>query len=134
MAAATPPLAAINRGEPPMGKNVIVFGWKRSVPGREALSGKHFQEFVQYLQNQVEQDMVESFEPFLLEPNGSAVQGFFLIRGEGEKLAALTATADWAQHQVRSMLHLEEMAIWRGVAGDSVQERMRMWMESIPRD
>jgi hypothetical protein len=32
-----------------MSSNVILFGWNRSVPGRERLSAEHFGEFTQYL-------------------------------------------------------------------------------------
>jgi hypothetical protein len=116
-----------------MSTNVIVFGWKRSVPGREALSAKHFEEFIQFLQAQVKQGTVESFEPILLEPNGGDLSGFFLIKGEGLKLGELTHSTGWAQHQVRATLHMEGIAILRGLAGSAVQQRMRMWSDAIPR-
>ena len=32
-----------------MASNVILFGWNRSIPGREKVSAQHFGEFVQYL-------------------------------------------------------------------------------------
>jgi hypothetical protein len=115
-----------------MSTNVIVFGWKRSVPGREALSAKHFQEFSQFLQAQIQQGTVESFEPILLEPNSGDLSGFFLIKGEGLKLGELTHSREWMQHQVRASLHMDGITIMRGLAGSAVQDRMRMWSEAIP--
>jgi len=115
-----------------MSTNVIVFGWKRSIPGREALSAKHFQEFSQFLQAQIKQGTVESFEPILLEPNSGDMSGFFLIKGQGLKLGELTHSPEWSQHQVRATMHMEGIVIVRGLAASAVQERMRMWSEAIP--
>lgn len=116
-----------------MSTNVVVFGWKQSIPGREALSGQHFQDFLQYLQQQQGQGAIESFEPVLLEPSGGELNGFILIRGEPAKLATLVGSPEWVQHQVRAMLHLHGMAILRGVTGRAVMERMEMWTKAIPR-
>ena len=54
-----------------MSGNVIVFGWKRSLPGREKISAQHFQDFLQYLGGEKQKGTIESFEPVFLEPNGS---------------------------------------------------------------
>lgn len=116
-----------------MSTNVIVYGWKQSIPGRESLSGQHFQEFLQYLQRQKEQGAIESYEPVLLEPHSGDLHGFFLIKGEPSKLASLTGSSEWVQHQVRAMLHMTGMTLMRGVAGPAVAERMGMWMNAIPR-
>ena len=32
-----------------MAPNVIFVGWNRAIPGRERITGEHFQEFNQYL-------------------------------------------------------------------------------------
>jgi hypothetical protein len=116
-----------------VGTNVVVFAWNRSLPGREQMSGQHFQEFVAYLQAQKDQGAITSFDPVLLEPHGGSVNGFFLIQGEPDKLAALTSSPDWVQHQIRAMLHLDGAGTWRGVTGAGVGERMAMWMQALPR-
>ena len=104
-----------------------------NVPGREALSGQHFQEFLEYLQQQKSQGAIESFEPVLLEPHGGELNGFFFIKGEPSKLATLVASPEWVQHQVRAMLHMNGMALMRGVTGPAVTERMGIWMKAIPK-
>lgn len=116
-----------------MSSNAIVFGWDRSLPGREQLSGQHFQDFVAYLQACKNAGTIESFEPVLLEPHGGSVNGFFLIKGANDKLAALTSSPEWVQHQTRAMLHLDGAAVWRGVVGAGVNERMGIWMQAIPK-
>lgn len=116
-----------------MSTNVVLFGWKQSIPGRESLSAQHFQEFLQYLQRQQAEGSIESFEPVLLEPSGSDLTGFIFIRGEPARLATLVGSHEWVQHQVRAMLHLHGMALMRGVTGSAVMERMEMWTKAIPR-
>jgi hypothetical protein len=116
-----------------MSSNAIVFGWNRSLPGREQLSGKHFQDFMAYLQAQKAASRIESFDPVLLEPHGGSVNGFFLIRGTSAQLTAMTDSPEWVQHQIRAELHLEGAGIWRAVVGAAVSERMGMWMQAIPK-
>jgi hypothetical protein len=116
-----------------MSTNVIVFGWERSVPGRESASAQHFRDFTQYLQACMGDGSVESFEPFLLEPRGGTLNGFFLIRGTAEQLSKLQNSEQWIRHQVRATLHLVSTAIMRGVGGEAVPQRMALWMESVPK-
>ena len=116
-----------------MSTNAILFGWDRSLPGREKLSGQHFQEFVAYLQAQKDAKKIESFDPVLLEPHGGTLNGFFLIRGTPEQVVQLTGSPEWIQHQVRVMLHVDGACVLRGVAGQAVNERMGMWLQAIPK-
>lgn len=116
-----------------MSNSVVILGWRRSSPGRESLGIPHFQDFSQYLQAQVAQGAVESFEPFLLEPNSGDLTGFFLIKGDATKLAALTGSPEWKQHTLRASLHLDGLTLMRGVAGEALLTQMRMWGELIPR-
>lgn len=116
-----------------MGTNIILFGWKQAIPGREPTSAQHFQEFMQYLQAQKDQGVIRSFEPMLLEPNSGDLQGFFLIEGEPAKLATLAGHPEWAQHQIRAMLHLTGATLIRGFSGPAVMERMEVWTKSMPR-
>jgi hypothetical protein len=116
-----------------MSSNVIMFGWNRSLTGREQISGRHFQEFMAYLQAQKAGGKIESFDPVLLEPHGGELNGFFLIRGTAEQLFAMTNSPDWVQHQVRATLHLDGTAMWRGLTGQAVTERMGMWMQAVPK-
>ena len=116
-----------------IGPNVVLFGWNRSLPGRESLSGQHFQEFVEYLSVQKKNGVLESFDTVLLEPHGGALNGFFLLRGDAAKLNALTASPEWSRHQIRAMLHLDGGTTLRGYSGPAVPERMEMWTKEIPR-
>jgi len=115
-----------------MTPNVLVFAWNRSIPGRESLSGQHFRDYSEYLGAVKSSGGIESFEAVLLEPNGSSLHGFFIIRGTTQQLDGLTSSMEWMQHMTRAILHLDGAMVTRGVNGAPLMERMGLWMKTIP--
>ncbi len=115
-----------------MDRNTIFFAWNRSIPGRETISGEHFEEFVAYLGGQAQSGTIQGFDVVLLDPHGGDMNGFFLIRGESESLDALMATTAWTEHMTRASIHLQGSGAIRGVSGDLVMKRMEFWNKNIP--
>ncbi len=115
-----------------MGSNALLFGWNRSIPGRERISAAHFEEFVGYLNGLQEDGTVQSFDVVLLNNHGGDMNGFFLIRGESADLGTIMSSSEWEQHMTRAGLHLEGSGAIRGVTGERVAERMALWAKSIP--
>jgi hypothetical protein len=115
-----------------MKENVLFFGWNQPIPGREKISAEHFQEFVQYLGGLQKNGTIQSFETVFLDQHGGDLNGFFLIKGEGSKLDMLTGTDEWIKHAMRAGFHLQGSGFIRGVAGDLLMERMKMWTDNIP--
>jgi hypothetical protein len=114
-----------------MSSNVVFFGWNHPIPGREAISGAHFQEYMQYLGGLQQAGTIQSFEAVLLDPHGGDLNGFALIRGEPAKLDALLASDVWVTHLTRAGLHLEGVGMIRGATGELVMERMALWAKLI---
>lgn len=119
-------------GENTVTINTIMYSWKRSLPGREMLGARHYPEFVAYLEGLRNDGLIESFEQVLLWPNGSQVNGLFLIRGEDAKLAQVLDSPAWSEHILRSMMHLEEPVLSYGFSGQMAVERLRDWASHIP--
>jgi hypothetical protein len=115
-----------------MGTSVIVFGWNRSIPGREKVSAEHFDEFVKYLGELQKKGAIHAFDVVFLDAHGGDLNGFFLIRGESARLDTLVATTEWITHMTRATLHLEGSGHVRGVTGDEVMKRMAIWTSAIP--
>ena len=115
-----------------MSSNIVFFGWNRPIPGREKLSGAHFQEFAQYLGGLQQSGTIQSFEAVFLDPHGGDLNGFFLIRGEPAKLDAVMASDAWHTHMTRGGLHLDGLGAIRGATGELVMERMAQWAKLIP--
>ena len=115
-----------------MGDSVIFFGWNRSVPGREAVSAAHFQEFLGYMNGLQEQGTIDSYAPVLLANHGGDLNGFFLIIGEQDSLRDLAISDEWMVHMTRAGLHLEGSGSVSGVTGAAVMDWMNLWGEHIP--
>lgn len=115
-----------------MKSNTIFFGWNRSIPGRERISAEHFQQFHDYLGKLQQQGTIQSFDAVFLNPHGGDLNGFFLIKGDGAKLADLMSSADWVKHQTRAALHLEGSGAVLGVSADAIPERLKLWTDLIP--
>jgi len=115
-----------------MGSSVILFGWNRSIPGREKVSAAHFDEFVKYLGGLQQRGAIQTFDVVFLDVHGGDLNGFFLIRGESATLDTLALTTEWITHITRASLHLEGTGVIRGVTGDEIMKRMAMWASAIP--
>ena len=115
-----------------MGANVMLFGWNRSIAGREKLSAQHFDEFTKYLGGLQQKGTIQSFDVVFLDPHGGDLNGFFLLKGDPAKLDALVATTEWITHITRASLHLEGSGAIRGASGDEIPARMALWTGAIP--
>ena len=114
-----------------MASNVILFGWNRSIPGREKTSAQHFQDFVAYLGGLQQAGTIRSFEPVLLKAHGGDMNGFVLIHGEGAKLSALMESDTWTTHMLRAALHLEGSGAVLGATGDLIPGLMALWQSLL---
>ena len=115
-----------------MASSVILFGWNRSIPGREKVSAGHFDEFVKYLGGLQQKAVIQSFDAVFLDVHGGDLNGFFLLKGESAKLDTLRSTTDWITHITRASLHLEGAGVVQGVTGDEIMKRMAIWTSAIP--
>jgi len=115
-----------------MASNAIVFGWNRSIPGREKVSAQHFEEYVKYLGGLQQKGAIQGFEIVFLDAHGGDLNGFFLIKGDSAKLDALISTTEWVTHMTRASLHLQGAGAVRGATGNDVMERMALWSSVIP--
>ena len=115
-----------------MGPNVILFGWNRSIPGREKVSLQHFDEFVAYLTAQQKAGAIDGFDIVLLDPHGGDLNGMFLIKAESKKLMAFAASDEWTKHLTRATLHLQTPGAITGATGSKVMQRMKLWSGMLP--
>jgi len=115
-----------------MGSNVLLFGWNRSIAGREKVSAGHFDESVNYLSGLQRSGATQGFEVVFLDPQGGDLNGFFLLKGESSRLDSLVSGSEWITHITRASLHLEGLGVVRGVTGDEVMKRVAIWTNAIP--
>ena len=67
----------------------LFIGWGEVVRGREAEAVETFNATIEYFVGLQADETIESFEPVFLEQHGGDLSGFFFVRGDAERLAAL---------------------------------------------
>jgi hypothetical protein len=107
--------------------NTLFFGWNRPVAGREKQAMELFQSSLAYWGKKKEAGQIESFEPVLLTNHGGDMNGFFLVRGEAEKLDAIAHEKEFITLVMNLALAVEGFGTIRGYAGDSVMNLMQEW-------
>jgi|SRR4249919_2424019 len=103
----------------------IFIGWGDAVRGREAEALEVFNEVIAYYGRLQEEGTIESFEPVFLEPHGGDLNGFVLIRGDADKLAALRVSDEFTQFSIRAALIVDRF----GVVGADLAGRLERQME-----
>jgi hypothetical protein len=72
-----------------MANAVIFLGWNRPSVGREQQAMQVFQKSLEFYGKLQTEGRIESFEPVILSAHGGDLNGFFLLRGDAEKLSEI---------------------------------------------
>lgn len=113
-----------------MADRVLFIGWSDGVRGREQASAKVFGEAMEYWGRLQAAGEVEGVDAVLLEAHGGDLGGFFLIKGERDKLDRVRASEEWGRLMVRANLIVEGLGAVGGVTGDGVARQMGMYLEA----
>ena len=108
-----------------MADSAIFIGWGEPIRGREQVSATVFGEAVELWGRFQAEGAIEDWEAYFLEPHGGDLNGFILIRGEAEKLAALRVSEEFTQFSLRATLIVDGF----GVVGADLAERLQRQME-----
>jgi hypothetical protein len=114
-----------------MANHGVMFGWNRPVIGREAMAGELFQESMNYWSQQVEKGVIESVEPILMEPHGGDLNGFFLVRGDLDKINAMLETEEHKKLIMRVDHSIQNFGMVRTVHGEELMKQMGWWQEMV---
>lgn len=101
-----------------MANAALFIGFGLGIPGRERQSLQVFGEAVQYYGRLQQQGRIESFEPVLLEPHGGDLSGFFLLRGERDKLNSVRSSEEFLRLTNRATLVVQNVGIVSAFIGD----------------
>jgi hypothetical protein len=109
----------------------LFIGFGTPVRGREAKSLDVFNEATQYYSRLQQEGRIESFEVAILEPHGGDLGGFFLLRGERQKLSQLRVETDFERLTTRANLMVDRIGIIGATLGDSMGQSIGMFQEEI---
>ena len=92
-----------------MSKHCLFIGWNRPVAGRETNAIELFTTTVKFFQSKVGKD-IDSFEPVMLSVHGGDMNGFFLLRGDAEKMDKMRQQDDFMEVVSQIAYNLEASA------------------------
>jgi hypothetical protein len=114
-----------------MADSGLFIGFGIPVRGRERQGIKVFNEAFAYYARLQQQGEIESFEPVLLQPHGGELGGFFLLRGDQDKLARVRATEEFERLTVRGQLIVDHLGIVDAALGDRVAAQVSVLAQQV---
>jgi hypothetical protein len=109
----------------------LFIGFGVPVRGRERQALKVFNEAFEYYSRLQQEGEIESFEPVLLEPHGGELGGFFLVRGDRDKIARIRSSEEFERQTVRGELIVENVGIVGAILGARLISQMSLLAEQV---
>ena len=103
-----------------MADHALFVGWGEVVPGREQQAGQVFTESLQFYGQLQQQGTIAGVEPFFLEPHGGDLGGFFLVRGERDRLAQVRSSAEFLRLIQRATFVVNRVGVVAAFTGDEL--------------
>ena len=114
-----------------MRDTALFIGWGGTHPGRERFAQQTFAEFVEILEGLKVEGEIDRFETVLLGPHGGELDGFTLVYGAAEKLAALPLREDLHRLRTRAMLDHAKFSVIFAAVGEGVARELALLAEIV---
>jgi hypothetical protein len=114
-----------------MADSGLFIGFGPPVRGRERQAIKVFNEGFEYYSRLQQEGEIESFEPVLLDPHGGELGGFFLLRGDKDKLARIRGTEEFERLTARAQLIVENLGIVGAFLGDRLMSEISVFSQQV---
>jgi hypothetical protein len=114
-----------------MANRAIFLGWNKATPGREQQAMKLWGKSMEYYGRLQTEGIIESWEPVLLSSHGGDLNGFFLIKGDAEKLDQLQYEDTWVDLTIEADYCLDGFGLIRAWTGEGITDIMTRWSNLI---
>ena len=114
-----------------MADTALFIGWGQVVRGREKRAIQVFNESVEYWGGLQGDGKIEDFEVVLLTPHGGDLQGFALLRGSEDQVAALRADEEFGRRVARADLIVESQGVVDAAIGDGIARGLAQYQGEI---
>ena len=114
-----------------MADRVLFIGWNRPVVGREQQAMELFQKVVELYGKLQADGRIESFEPVILGAHGGDLNGFFLLKGEAQKLAELREDDAFVQIVMEAGYCLNGFGVVPGYIGEGLTDVISRWSKLL---
>jgi hypothetical protein len=110
-----------------MAKGALFVGWGALIPGREKQGAAVLAEAAAYCARLQAEGRIDGFDTIVLEPHGGDLEGFVLLRGDRETLAALRAEEEFVRNIVAVQLVHTRVGVTAAWTGESLGALFGMW-------
>jgi hypothetical protein len=114
-----------------MADSGLFIGFGFPVRGRERQAVNVFSESVEYYSRLQKEGEIESFEPILLEPHGGELGGFFLLRGDQDKLAHVRVSQEFERLMLRGELIVDNLGVVGAFLGERLMSQMSLFGQQV---
>jgi hypothetical protein len=109
----------------------LFIGWNRSERGKEKQALEAFSSALAYYGKLVQTGQIESFEPVILNPHGGDLNGFILIRGTADKLAAVQDSDEFRDLTTLADMSVGGIGVIGGFVGEGVVREIARFQRHI---
>jgi hypothetical protein len=113
-----------------MADRVLFISWGQTVRGREERAMEVFNETMGFYGRLQQESRIESFDVALLEPH-AGIDGYILLRGSAEQLAALREDGEFQRNTVDATLIVDDLRIVDGYTNEGVAQQMALYQSAI---
>jgi hypothetical protein len=114
-----------------MADAALFIGWGQVVRGREKRALQVFNESVEYWGGLQGDGKIEDFEVVILTPHGGDLQGFALLRGSEDQVAALRADEEFQRRVTRADLIVESQGVVDGAIGEGLARGLAQYQAEV---
>lgn len=114
-----------------MADSGLFIGFGAPVRGRERQAIKVFNEVFEYYSRLQQEGEIESFEPVLLEAHGGELDGFFLLRGDQDKLARIRSSEEFERLIVRGQLIVDSLGVVGAALGGRLMSQLSVFDQQV---
>lgn len=114
-----------------MAEYALFIGFGSPRAGKEAAAVRNFEDCVAYSEALKGAGEIESAEYVLLDSHGGDLTGFFLLRGEPEKLGRIRMAPEFTRLAMRAGVCSEGVGIVNALVDAGVFRSMAAWKEAI---
>lgn len=107
-----------------MADHALFVGWGEIITGREQQAARVFGETMDYFGRLQQQGEIAGVAPFVLEPHGGDLGGFFLIRGELDALARVRASQEFGRVILRARMVVHKVGVVAAATGDELARQL----------
>jgi hypothetical protein len=114
-----------------MANQALFLGWNRPARGREEQAMKLWGKTMEYYGKLQADGRIESFEPVILMAHGGDLNGFFLVKGDADKLSEIRQEDEFVDFAIEAGYCLDGFGIVAGYIGEALNDAFTRWSKLV---